>query len=106
MGAHLENDGGLAVLAVELADFLQDLERGCHGVDRPGECRHYGVADCFHDGTVMPMGDCVEKREMLPDQGIGIEVSEPLVERGRTLQVSEEERHLPDPETFLLIHPL
>ena len=45
MGAHLENDGGLAVLAVELPDFLQHAERRRHCVDWPREgCCHYAIS--------------------------------------------------------------
>jgi hypothetical protein len=54
----------------------------------------------------MPTGDCVEESEMFADEGIGIEIPELLVERSRTLQVREQERHVPDAEALLLIDPL
>ena len=40
---------------------------------------------------------------MLTDQRIGIEIAKAFVHRGRTLEVGEQQGHLPDSEPFLLV---
>ena len=43
---------------------------------------------------------------MLAHQRIGVEIAEPLVHRGRTLQISEQQGDLPDAEAFPFVDAL
>src|SRR5690242_12336365 len=106
MGAHFQDDVGLAALAIELANCFQDVERRSNAINRAGECCHHGVADGFHNGTGVLMGGRPKQSEMFSHQGIGIEIPEALIEGRRTLQISEQKRYLAYAKSFRLVYAL
>jgi hypothetical protein len=48
----------------------------------------------------------VQKGEVLPHQGVSIEVAEAFIQGGRTFEVCEQEGHLPNSESLPLVDAL
>ena len=68
---------------------------------RPDECRHHGIADRLHHGALLRGDDLQQRMEVRAHQIEGGEVADPLVQRGRALEVGEQERQRRDLETLV-----
>ena len=65
------------------------------------EGRHHGIADGLHDSALLRGDDLQQRMEMRAHQIECGEVADPLVQRGRALEVGEQERQRRDLETLI-----
>jgi hypothetical protein len=79
-----------------LGDGCLHGQRRLHRLRGIAERGHHRIADGFYHRAVMVAHDRGQQREMLAHHIVGLGVAHPLVERGGTLQVGEEQRHLAD----------
>ena len=74
------------------------VERGGDSVGGVGVGGHDRVADRLHHRTAMADRRLAQPVEMLLHQLVGVEVADALVERGRALDVGEQDRDVADRE--------
>ena len=82
------------------SDGVAHVERRGDGAGGVGVGGHDRVADGLHHRAAVAHGGLAQPVEMLLDQLEGVEIADPLVERGRALDVGEQERDVADREAL------
>lgn len=103
MGSDLQNEAGFAMGGIVARDYPEDVQRGRDGIRRARESGHHSVADRLDDRARMLLHCRAEQCEMLANQRLGIEIAKPPIHGSRPLEVREQQGHLTDTQTFLLV---
>ena len=98
--ADLEQHGPLGLVLVEAFDGAAHLERRADRERRVRIGGHDRIADGLHDRPAMAHGRLAQQVEMLLDQLEGVQIADPLIERGRSPDVREQERDVADREAL------
>ena len=86
---------------------VERVHRGAHAQARNDrmfgldERRHHGIADRFDDGALFRRDDFQQRVEMRAHQIERGEIADPLVQRGRSLQIGEQEGQRRDLEALI-----
>ena len=84
------------MVAVEALHFVEHRDGRPYRVERVQKGRHDSVADRLDHGAVVGGRHILKPVEMLLHQREGVEVTDPVVQRGRPLQVGEQQRDVLD----------
>src|ERR1700724_528522 len=98
--AHLQAQALMLTLGAEIAHRLAHADRSGNGAVRRLEGRHHGIADGLHDGPSFGGDNLLQQPEMLVDEIEGDEVADALIERGRVLEIAEQESQAQDLEAL------
>jgi hypothetical protein len=90
--ADLQDQRLVGLPEIERGDLASHVDRRLNGVGGIEEGRHDGVADRRDDRTMMAGRDALQLLEMLLHEREGVQVANPVAERGRALQIGEEQR--------------
>ncbi len=95
MDAELDDDRRAGLLdmafAVEGCDLALDVDGGLHRLGRGDEGRHDCIADGFDDGAFVVADDFCHEGKVIAHQVIGAGIADRLIERGRALEVAEQQ---------------
>ena len=99
--ADLQDQRLVGLPLVESGDLAAHVERRLHRVGGIEERRHDRIADRLDDRAVVADRHVLQPVEMLLHEREGVQVADPVVERGRALQVGEEKRDVLDAEPLV-----
>src|ERR1700733_12168528 len=100
MHADFQDEIALRAVLIELIHGLAHIKRCPHRIGRRRKRRHHRVTDRLGDGAIVLNSGVEKMLEMPLHLNVGVEVADPLVERGRTLEVGEYEGNIVDRNTL------
>jgi hypothetical protein len=104
--ADLEQQIVVAALGVDARHLLAHAQRRRHRAVWRRERRHDRVPDRLDDRPGLRRHDLLQDVKMLAHDIVGDEIADPLIERGRALEIGEEERKARDLEPLIDIEEI
>jgi len=89
------------IVSLVRKEFWRAFPGGTDRIRRIKESSHDCIADRLDDRAIVADGHALQLLEMLLHQRESVQVADPVIERGRTFQVGEEERDILDADSFV-----
>src|SRR5258708_21128643 len=102
MRSDLQDNARIAMLAIVALNFPQNMQRCRNRICWAREDSHHRVTDRLYDSAGMLLDGRTEQCKMLTNQRIGIQIAKAFIHGGRTLEVCEQQGHLPEAQSLPL----